>query len=58
MDDFDTLLKLRRDAGLRQRHADPMRPGHELIIPRIEMLVGTWYLDEFGNQTREIKARD
>jgi hypothetical protein len=25
---------------------------------RIEMIVGPWYLDEFGNQTREIKARD
>jgi hypothetical protein len=22
------------------------------------MLVGAWYVDQFGNQTREIKARD
>jgi hypothetical protein len=22
------------------------------------MLVGAWYIDQFGNQTREIKARD
>jgi hypothetical protein len=58
MDDSDSLIKLRRDAHLRQRHADPMRPGYEQIIPRIDMLVGTWYVDEFGNQTREIKARD
>jgi hypothetical protein len=28
------------------------------IAPRIEMVVGHWFLDEFGNPTREIKARD
>jgi len=28
------------------------------VTPRIEMVVGDWYLDEFGNPTREIKARD
>jgi len=28
------------------------------VTPRIEMVVGEWYLDEFGNPTREIKARD
>ena len=28
------------------------------IATRIEMIVGPWYLDEFGNQTREIKSRD
>jgi hypothetical protein len=26
--------------------------------PRIEMMIGDWYLDEFGNRSREIKARD
>ncbi len=26
--------------------------------PKIEMDIGHWYLDEFGNLTREIKARD
>ena len=26
--------------------------------PKLEMIVGPWYLDEFGNSTREIKARD
>ena len=25
---------------------------------RIEMNIGPWYVDEFGNQTREITARD
>ena len=28
------------------------------IATRIEMIVGPWYLDEFGNETREIKSRD
>jgi hypothetical protein len=26
--------------------------------PRIEMIIGDWYLDEFGNRSREIKARN
>jgi hypothetical protein len=26
--------------------------------PKLEMIVGPWYFDEFGNPTREIKARD
>jgi len=28
------------------------------MTPKIEMLVGTWYVDEFGNQAREIRALD
>ena len=35
-----------------------LNPGYVLTAPRIEMLVGSWYLDEFGNLTRQIKARD
>ncbi len=27
-------------------------------ITQIEMNIGDWYLDEFGNQCREITARD
>ena len=27
-------------------------------LPKIEMNIGHWYLDEFGNRTREIKARE
>ena len=30
----------------------------EKIPPAVKMLVGPWYLDEFGNPTREIKALD
>ena len=32
--------------------------NYELSTPKTEMLIGHWYLDEFGNRTREIKARD
>ena len=28
------------------------------IASKIEMIIAPWYLDEFGNQAREIKARD
>jgi hypothetical protein len=31
---------------------------HEKIPNAVKMLVGPWYLDEFGNPTREIKAVD
>jgi hypothetical protein len=58
MDDSVSLTKLRREVRLRQRHADSMRPGYEQIIPRIEMVIGTWHVDEFRNKTREITARD
>jgi hypothetical protein len=30
----------------------------EKIPTAVKMLVGPWYLDEFGNPTREIKALD
>jgi hypothetical protein len=56
--DADSLIQLRREARLRQQHAAAGRPASEQIIPRIEMLVGAWYVDQYGNQTREIKARD
>jgi hypothetical protein len=26
--------------------------------PKLQMIVGPWYLDEFGNPTRKIGARD
>jgi hypothetical protein len=57
--DADSLIQLQREARLRQqRYAATGRTSHEQVIPRIEMFVGAWYVDEFGNQTREIKARD
>ncbi len=56
--DADSIIQLQREARLRQQHVAAMRSAHEQIIPKIEMLVGAWYLDQFGNRTREIKARD
>jgi hypothetical protein len=35
-----------------------LNANYEHTAPRIKMLIGTWYLDEFGNPTRQIKARD
>jgi hypothetical protein len=32
--------------------------NYEHTVPRIEMLVGRWFPDQFGNLTRQIKARD
>ncbi len=40
-----------------QRDAAERRHAHQ-VAPNIEMVVGPWHLDEFGNQTREITARD
>jgi hypothetical protein len=52
--DSDSLIKLQREARLRrQRHAE-----YQQIVPKIEMRVSAWYVDEFGNQTREVEARD
>jgi hypothetical protein len=36
----------------------PGRPAHHGQKAITEMVIGAWYLDEFGNPTREIKARD
>jgi len=41
-----------------QDSAAPMSAAHKLCTPSIEMVIGDWHLDEFGNRTREIKARD
>ena len=57
--DSELLLELQFDAHLRQqrRSGRPPNPNQQ-IIPKIDMVVGSWHLDEFGNQTREITARD
>jgi hypothetical protein len=31
---------------------------HATSYDKIEMNIGQWYLDEFGNQSREIRAHD
>jgi hypothetical protein len=52
--DSDSLIKLQQEARCRrQRHSE-----RQQIVPKIEMRVSAWYVDQFGNRTREIKARD
>ena len=41
-----------------QERSIAVRPTHHGQKAVTEMLIGAWYLDEFGNPTREIKARD
>jgi hypothetical protein len=31
---------------------------YEQTISKTDMLIGDWYVDEFGNRSREIKASD
>jgi hypothetical protein len=55
-DDAPSLFQLPlRD---QQDGAALMSAAHKLCTPSIEMVIGPWYLDDFGNPTREIKARD
>ena len=46
----------------RQRYAALTRATYcdqsQEFIPKIEMVLGSWYLDEFGNPTRELKAHE
>ena len=59
--DHDTMAvtKLREGMRLRQqRHAAGPRPANEAMTPHIKMIVSKWYIDELGNQSRIIKARD
>jgi hypothetical protein len=54
----DSLSESQRDALRKLRETVRTHVINQSIIPRIEMLVGPWQVDEYGNQTREIKARD
>ena len=57
--DTDSLLELRRDAHLRQqRSAARTRRADQQVISKVDMVIGSWHLDECGNRTREVKARD
>ena len=43
----------------RQRYSERMfSGGYEAMTPKIEMIIGEWYVDENGVQTREITARE
>ena len=59
--DYDTsaLRKLKEEMRFRQqRYAAGPRLANEAMTPQIKMIVSNWYIDELGNQSRFIKARD
>jgi hypothetical protein len=55
---YDALSLFHHSVRLQQDIADPTSVGGHQTSPSIEMIIGDWYLDEFGNPTREITARD
>jgi len=57
--DADTLIQLQHDLR-RQLRGDTasIRTAHYELPPKTEMVIGAWYVDEFGNRTREIKTRE
>jgi hypothetical protein len=59
--DADSTVQLQRDLRRQLRgYAVSARSTTycEQIGPRTEMIIGSWYLDEFGNPTREVRALD
>jgi hypothetical protein len=55
---YDALSLFQHTVRLQQDIPDPTSVGSHQTTPSIEMVIGNWYLDEVGNPTREIKARD
>jgi len=55
----NSLAELRHDLHFQQqRDASEKREAHQQAAPNIKMIIGAWRLDELGNPTREIMARD
>jgi hypothetical protein len=53
----DSLIEYLRSK--RQRYSERIySSGYEAMTPRIEMIIGEWYVDELGVRTREITARE
>ena len=50
-------LELERLRFRRQRYAERSNRNQE-VTPAIKMIIGDWYVDEFGMPTREITARE
>jgi hypothetical protein len=50
-------LQIERLRTERRRRAE-RSSGNQVVTPAIKMLIGDWYVDEFGTLTREITARD
>ena len=45
-------------APVQDREVAVTKGNYQQTAPTAKMLVGPWYLDEFGNPTREIKGLD
>jgi hypothetical protein len=54
----DTLSEFERAQFRRLRDLVKGRVTRDSMVPKLEMVVGPWYVDECGNQTREITARE
>jgi hypothetical protein len=65
--DYDARSPLQHQDDRLQDSAAPLQDSaagamttnnYRQTAPPVKMLVGPWYLDEFGNPTREIKGLD
>ena len=54
---YDTDDSVIEFALARLRSERPRRARQD-VLPAIKMIIGDWYVDEFGILTREIAARD
>jgi hypothetical protein len=55
--DAGTATEFERLRFKQRRYAERSN-SNQAMIPAIKMLIGEWYVDEFGIMTREITARD
>ena len=42
----------------KRRRYNERRSYSQEVLPAIKMIIGDWYVDEFGVRTREITARE
>ena len=58
MDDGARSLFKHQDTRPQDSDVAMTKDNYQQTAPMAKMLVGPWYLDEFGNPTREIKRLD
>ena len=56
--DVRPSFRSQNDSRLQGGTAPMTANNYEQTAPVTKMLVGAWYLDEFGNPTREVKQLD
>jgi hypothetical protein len=54
---YDADAAIERLPSKRQRCSERMH-SCQIEVPAIKMIIGEWYVDELGVQTREITARE